>query len=315
MTNTSGSGGRKRRCPACGEPVHAPIPEACSLCGFRFSDASVTSADFTPYARAYVEGERGYFRMIRWVWRAGGARLRHLALVQSSAASKHFATVHLVWLTLVVFVLELTRSGWHRISGSSTGPYEPSSEGWFRLGGMDRPFPAGVPLSRTGDLWWSPAQALVAGVLSLLLAPLVLLLMHKLIRAALSISYPVKYRDEFRMSAGMHYATAWFLPAIVGGMLVLLRPWTFYGSSRPAGPVVAEATVAIVAATPGIVGFFGWWFSLVRMGFAAPQRCRSRVVTALGVFAPLIVCGGCLAWWFGLPPLLNLIYETLRIQF
>lgn len=315
MTNTSGSGGRKRRCPACGEPVHAPIPEACSLCGFRFSDASVTSADFTPYAKSYVDGERAYLRMVAWVWRAGGARLRHLALVQSSAASKHFATVHLVWLTIVLFLLELTRSGWHRISGSSRGPFEPSSEGWFRLAGMERPFPTGVPLSRTADLWWSPAQALVAGVVSLLLAPLVLLLLHKLIRVALSISYPVRYRDEFRMSAGLHYATAWFLPAILGGVLVVLRPWTSYGSAQPAGPVVAEATIAILAATPAIVGFFGWWFSLVRMGSAAPQRCRSRVVTALGVFAPLIVCGGCLAWWFGLPQLLNLIYEALRIQF
>lgn len=315
MTNTTGSGDRKRRCPACGEPVHAPIPDACSLCGFRFSDASVTSADFTPYSQAYVEGKRRYFRMIAWVWRAGGARLRHLALVQSSAASKHFATIHLVWISIVVFLLELTRAGWHSVSGTGAGPFQPSSEGWFRLGGMERPFPAGVPTSRTADLWWSPAQALVAGVLALLLAPLALLLMHKLIRAAISISYPVRYRDEFRMSAGMHYATAWFLPAILGGLLVLLRPWAFYGNAQAAGPVIADGTIVVLAATPAVFSFIGWWFSLVRMGFAAPQRCRSRVVAALGAIAPLIVAGVCVGWWFGFPLLVGLIYELLHIQF
>ena len=88
------------RCSACGQVIESSEPSCCPLCGFDFHDDRATGADVTPYAKAFALGDPGWARMCEWIWFAGWSRLKHMMLMRASAASRQFAFVGLVCLTL-----------------------------------------------------------------------------------------------------------------------------------------------------------------------------------------------------------------------
>ena len=107
---TSGRFNTAARCPVCG---HAGDESraTCRVCGFAFGDLRATSEDTTPYALAYAEGNRAWWRMCRWVWGATTERLKHLALMRSSPASRHFQFVNILLLAFAAIILQAAYTG------------------------------------------------------------------------------------------------------------------------------------------------------------------------------------------------------------
>src|SRR3990172_1252135 len=106
------------RCPACGQRVDPPDAARCPLCDLNFGDNRVTGADVTPYAKAYAQGNPGWWTMCRWVWFAGSERLKHIALMRTSAAARRFAWINALWLALCIAGFQATRVGWRDVGAS-----------------------------------------------------------------------------------------------------------------------------------------------------------------------------------------------------
>ena len=112
----------------------------------------------TPYAKAYARGLAGWRRMGEWVWFCGHGRLKHLAMMRASAASRRFAHLNLALLAVGLALLEATRTGWRWVAASPafepTGSTQPAGVGWIHVVGASRPLPPDLPPESIVDLWW-----------------------------------------------------------------------------------------------------------------------------------------------------------------
>ena len=117
------------RCPACGQPLARLVRGRCPLCDYPVEDEPVTGEDRTPYAQSGQYGRRAWWAMCKWIWGAGAGRLAHLALMQSSAASRRFGRVNAALVVLTVAVCWLWLSGWHAVRvlpGTEDGEARPN---------------------------------------------------------------------------------------------------------------------------------------------------------------------------------------------
>lgn len=307
------------RCPACGQRLADPAAVACPLCEFSFGDSRVTNDDATPYALAYSRAVPGWKAMLEWVWLAGAGRLKHLALMRASVASRRFARLNLALIVFGLTVVYVTQVGFHRarldVTPSGLAAGSPTGDGWHRVAGLPRPLPADLEPGAATDVWWSSLQFLLGLAIAVPVAMGVVLLGMALLRWGVSQAHHESYRAEQRMSAGLHYSTAWALPVFVGAMVTALRPLAGIGEvARWSWCPPVEGVVLTAAVVAGF-GLVMWWIWLVRLGATAPARTRTRVLTFLAGGLPLLVTGLAAGAWFGATLLQDVLAGALRLTF
>ena len=307
------------RCSACGQILESRMQSCCALCGFDFEDVRVTGADVTPYAKAFELGEGGWATMCEWVWFAGWSRLKHMMLMRASAASRQFALVGLVCVTVSIGLYESTRVGWKLAGRSSaaepTGSTDPEGNGWFHVAAASRPLTTDLASGAPVDLWWNPVHSVVAGVIAIVAGSLSVSFVLFLIRVATNMAHTSRYRGEQRLSAALHYGYAWAVPVILAALVMALRPISNFGMLAGWSWCPPQRTFEIAASVLAGFGLVMWWFWLVCIGNAAPKDTRARVVSFLAIGAPTIVMAATGGWWFGMDRLHALVFSSMGVQF
>jgi len=306
----------KYRCHACGQPFDPDESSECPLCGFHTGSDAATGKDVTPYAVAHEGGRRGWHAMCEWVWFSGAGRLQHLALMRASGPSRRFARNNRLVLAAALALWLATSVGWREIAQSTAidPQREPVGRGWIRLVATAPAETEHVAEDTPVVLWWSPIQAICALGGGLVVALALLLMVEGLLRWLIAVAHGRSLREELRMTAAMHYATAWWLPVAVGLLVGGLKPiatlgrvarWRWYPT-----PAAFELSGAVVVAFGAVL----WWFWLVRLGMTAPARRRARVVVVMAAGALAVVAiSGSIAWfgaWHGLTALFALCRLT-----
>lgn len=309
----------ERRCAGCGQRLTEPLPPTCPLCGFHFGEERITGADVTPYAQAYSRGEHSWRLMSEWVWFARIERLKHIALMQASAASRRFARPNLLLLAFAAGFWLATVYGFKPVSASAavepSHSVTPTGTGWVHLAAAPKSSRVGAPPEIKVDLWWNPTQSALVFAIGAVTSWLIAVLILALIRSGLTAAHEVKYRSEQRMTAALSYSTAWAIPLVIAAFLASLLPissagkmaqWAWY---PPRDAIVLSAAV--------VAGFAAamWWFWLLRLGFTAPPSSRGRVSFFFAVGVPIIVVGVGAAWWFGLAYLFAALFKAIRLDF
>lgn len=306
------------RCPACGERLVDPSPSQCPLCDFDFGDERVTGADVTPYAAAYAAGQGAWWAMSEWIWFAGHHRLKHLAMMRSSAAAHRFARVTILYMAFVLSLLQTTHVGWQEVvnadASSLTASAKPGGDGWFLVTSSPSDSTALTTGTQT-HLWWNPAQALIAAAATLVIALLLMLPLSTLMRVGVRVSHRARYRGEQRMTAAILYSTAWSLPLMIGALVMGLRPLFRIGSIARWRWYPPDESLVLIA---GVLAGFGavmWWFWLLRLGATAPASTRGRVVAFLSVGAPILATGFTAGAIVGLDLMLDSLFGVLNLRF
>ena len=172
--------------------------------------------------------------MSEWVWFAGWERLKHLGLMRASVASTRFARLNVLMLALGLGIFQAARYGWRWVTNSpALDPnFEPSGIGWLHVASapqhlMPQPAP-GVAV----NLWWNPLQAGVAVGAGLAAAALLMWVVLALLRAGVRLAHKPPYREEQRMSAAIHYSTAWGFLIFTGTLVAGLRPVSYVGAMQ-----------------------------------------------------------------------------------
>ena len=305
-----------RRCPACGHPLDQFAVSQCPLCGFALGDPRATCDDATPYALAYERGAPGWRAMSEWVWFAGSERLKHLALMRTSVASRHFARMNTLLLAVGIGQLEAMRVGWRWVSNSPTieptGSTLPRGHFWVHLAATPRALLNDVAQERPVDLWWNPVQTLVAAAAAALLAIVLLWVVAALIRAGVTLVHRAKYREEQRMTAAVDYGTAWAIPIFVATMVLSFLPLSYVGGIQRWAWCPTEAGFEVSSGVVAGLGAALWWFWLVRLAITAPPKTRATVIAFFALGAPLIVVAAAGTWWVllrqSIPPLFNVLH-------
>lgn len=305
------------RCPACGQRLESPLPKLCSLCQYDFGDDRVTGADVTPYAKAYTYHQQGWWPMTKWVWFASTSRLKHLALMRTSAASRKYTRVNIFFLSLFLGLIQWVRVGWSgtiaAIGNESGVATKPFGNGWLHVAAVPRPIPMTRALDLPVDLWWNPAQSVIGMTTGMLLGLILVLLVLMLLRKGVTRALDSSYRHEQRMTAAIQYGTAWnfwillalivycFIPiSLIGEM----SAWRWYPSAN--GFILVASILAGIGSTL-------WWIWLIRLGASAPVHCRGRVVMFYSLATPMLVVTAVYIWRDGQDMLYKFIFPLMEL--
>ncbi len=308
------------RCPACGQPVEE-FAETCSLCNFTLAlpDRHATSEDATPFAHAHERGESGRRRMCEWVWFAGTGRLKHLALMRASVASNAFFRLNVLLFAAAFGLVTATHFGWRAVTARAalepSGSVKPLGGGWLHVAQTPNPYRRTAPADASLDLWWSPPQAIIAAVAGFIGALLAIFLVHRIIRSGLCLAHDRRHRAEQRMTAALHYGSAWGLPLLFSALLLALRPISRIGAIERSTWIPGAQGLELSAGLVAAVSLAFWWFWLVRLGATAPVDSRSRVGVFFGLGAPIIVGVVAAAWWVGLSAGLHALFASWKLHF
>ena len=257
--------------------------------------------------------------MLEWVWFAGTGRLKHLALMRASLASKRYAWLNLIILTAALGLLQATSVGWRQTTATlalePTGAITPAGEGWFHVAGMPPLLRPDAPAFAYVDLWWNPVQAIIALLMGWVGALAMAWLALGLLRFGVTVAHGRQYRTEQRMTAAIHYSVGWGLIVLVGALIACLRPLSYIGeivvwSSYPRGESYDLAAGVVVG-----FGVIMWWFWLVRLGTAARAPMRARVVSFFVVGSAAVVVATGVAWWWGVPAACGAVFQGMNLQF
>lgn len=318
MTKHRSSRSSTLRCPACGQCLESPLPVKCSLCHYNFGDDRATGADVTPYAKSYTQGKPGRWEMTRWTWFAGGGRLKHLALMRSSAASRRFARINVLLLSFVLGLLQWTRVGWKgmaEIDGASPDVLvKPAGEGWFHVASVPRPIPPDRAIELPIDLWWNAAQSMIAIVSGMMVALILIVLVQSWLQKGITKSHDAIYREEQRMTAALHYGTAWSFWIIIATLVLLLTPIAYVGELQSWSWYPTANGLMAVAGVFGGAGLTLWWIWLIRLGACAPASCRSRVVLYCALATPLVISAAVCIWRYGLDMLYDVLFPMMKLS-
>lgn len=313
---------RIHRCSACGHRIAEESASACPLCGFSFSfkDPRATGGDITPYAKTYAHGISGWRLMCEWVWLAGTERLKHLAMMRASVASRRFARINITLMVMALGVFQVASSGWqweNRLDHqrASRGGVEPERVGWVHAASLPRPLPPGLSDDVPIELWWSVPQAALAGVIAVPAGVLITWLGLGILRWLVTRGHTPAYRADRRMTAAIHYATAWMVPFSLAGVAIALLPVSHIGRMSGWSYAPTETALLIAAAVVAGCSACAGWFWLSRLGFTAPPASRTRVAATMTLAPPIIASGAALGWYYGVAALHTLLVDALRLQF
>ena len=308
------------RCPDCGQRLGSDAPQGCSLCGFRFHDSRSTSDDTTIYADAYSREAPGWWAMCRWVFFASASRTKHLGLMRASMASRHFATVNVFLLSFGLAIIAFTEFGWaHKdllaANPDASSALHPVGSGWFQLVAAPRNLIARGTTDVVNDLWWNPAQAIIAVGVGAALGWLVLRVLLFLVRGGVTLAHRPEYRKESRMTAAINYGTAWFVPLLVAAAVLAFRPLGFVGEVAGWRWMPADGSLQLIAGVLAGFGVGAWWYWSVRLGFATPAATRTRVTVFYAIGVPVLTCAAVLAWRGLLSYTTAVVFQGLDLLF
>lgn len=280
----------------------------------------LTGEDGSPYAKALAAGKPRWHRMCEWIWFAAAGRMKHLAMMRRSRASLRFATISLFILSVgLAMVQSAVAPGWRRVTDVAslepTGSTQPTGNGWVLVASVPRPLSPGHEPGMVADLWWNTTQAMLMGIAGFLTGWLLLAVALLLVRVGVTRAHQPSYRSEQRMTAALHYSTAWVVPLFVAVVLWVAQAATWVGEVRGWRWYPPERGLILSAAVVGAFGLVLWWFWLVRMGATAPERTRGRVLAFLAMGAPLIALTAAAGWWFGLNEFRAILCDALRLNF
>ena len=158
-------------------------------------------------------------------------------------------------------------------------------------------------------------QVLIAVVTAGLMALLLLSLVMYLLNRGVTLAHSAPYRGEQRMTAAIHYSTAWAMPMLLSLLVIELRPASFVGAISQWSWHPPERGVVLSAAVVAAFALTMWWFWLGRLGATAPARTRWRVIVLLVLGAPILVITSGVLWWYGLGRLYNPTMKALDLTF
>jgi hypothetical protein len=286
----------------------------CKVCGFAFGDKRVTSDDTTPYALAYAEGNRAWWRMCRWIWGATTERLKHLALMRASPASRHFRFANILLLAFASIVLQAAYNGWHIVSVALTQGMEairPAGRGWLNI--LSSRHASGA-IGKRVDAWWNPAQAILAIVAGFLATLVVCYLLMAAVRWLIERAHRREYRGEQRMTAAVDYSTAWIIPASPAAIVIAFLPIASIGEETRSAVISGTAVAilaALIAAPPAVL----WWIWLIRLGATAPADSHGAVQALVVIGVPLLTIVAAGGWWLGLQAFLEYVFTAMGLNF
>ncbi|GMU36101.1 MAG: hypothetical protein KJ057_00255 [Phycisphaerae bacterium] len=293
-----------RRCPACGQRFHPPPPPRCDLCEYPLTEPATTNVDTTPFARAYSEGRRAWWAMAAWICLASGERVRHLMLMRSSAASRRFFLVGVLWLALAAALVHVAWIGWRE---SIPEQATQRGAGWVVVASPPQSGPVLASQKMPLVLWWNVRLAgMVLGisfVTALFLAWLVLVTLRGLAEGFLDAGH----RGEGRMTAAWHYAAGWFPPLVLGGLCFALYPVARASALGGWGVMISPEAVVATAGVLAALGVAGAWFYVLRLSAGAPVRARRKMLVFAGIITPGVTAAAAAGWHFGL----ELMYAEL----
>jgi hypothetical protein len=212
-----------------------------------------------------------------------------------------------------------THYGWRAVSASpgieATGSIKPQGRGWLHVAATPIPHRATQAPATPVDLWWNAPQAVIAGVAGLLGGLLLLWVVFVAIQLGVRAAHQARYRGEGRMTAALHYSTAWSVPLLIASLLLIMRPLSRIGDIARWGWHPSQYAWDLMAGMIAAITVVLWWFWLLRLGSAAPAETRSRVEWFCGLGAPVIVAAGAAAWWFGLGYGLTHLFDSWKLRF
>ncbi len=307
------------RCPACGQQLDNPPPNRCPLCKFGFDDNRATGSDVSPFAGAFARHERGWLAMNRWVWLASAERLKHIALMRSSAASRRFMLLSITVLSIGLGVFQFSKMGWHRVTNTpaieNTGSVKPAGGGWWHIAKAPRPLPENLAPEVYVDFWWNPIHSTAGFILGAALGGLLALFALRLIRAGITKAHVQALRCELRLTAATHYSTAWCSAVSFTLFLAILEPAFLVGAINSWWNLTIANTVAYFSTASVVLGCAMWWFWLIRLGTTAPARTRTRVVLFMSIGIPIIGCFFAFAWRYSIEEISGPVARLLGVQF
>lgn len=258
--------------------------------------------------------------MVAWVWSAGAGRLKHLALMRSSAASRRFARVNVLLFALGVALSQWSVVGWKWVyprthPNGAEASVNPTGAGWFHVASMPRSLPLERGADVPTDLWWNPAQSLIAVPLAGVLALFMTWWVGVLTRTGAAWFHRRPYRKQQRLTAAIQYSAAWVVPFLAAFVVLALRPITYVGTVARWRWCPSDHAFLILAAILGGFGVTLWWFWLVRLGATAPAATRARVIAFLALGVPALVVAAVAAWWYGQKQALEPIFDLLELRF
>jgi len=306
------------RCSTCGHPLDKPPPPRCPLCEASLLDNDENGADVTPYARGFARDEPSRGHMNQWVWFAGWQRLTHLALMRSSAASRAFARANMFLMAGCLAAFAFTNVGWRiepTTTVSSSGDHIDRHAGWLRLVEGGAKDGTATATDRASSLWWCPIQSGFGAVHGFILGLVACAFAMWLVRAGAVASGGLSNPDPNRMTAALHYATAWIVPLIPATVVVSLRPLAYIGEVGRWSWHPSVHGLELAAAVVGAFAFVMWWFWLFRVGATAAARIRRRVVLYFAVGPPTIVVLTGFAWYIAVNAVNQVMFRFMRITF
>ena len=273
----------------------------------------------TPYSKSYARGTSAWRSMNEWVWFAGWQRLKHLALMRSSAASRSFVRINIFLLALGLIIFEASQTGWRVVTREVANVAEgaaapaPTGGGWLRL--AESPTiqqPAGrIPMQR--ELWWNPIQSGFAAVHAFVLGLIACLIGLRLLHVGIVRAHDSNHRHVRRMTAALRYSTAWVVPIALATIVAALRPIAYAGEVRQWSWYPSRQGFELSAAVLAAFGFFMWWFWLIRLGTTATGKTRGSVIFFMVVGVPLIAGIVGLGWYYSVEAMSRTLFRFMNV--
>lgn len=308
-----------QRCPACGQALPQPTPTRCPLCELDFGDDRTTGVDLSPFAVTYAQQSGGWRQMCEWIWFAGAERIKHLALMRSSSASRRFRSLNLFAGAVALALVQLATAGFHWSAATAaaepSGSLAPRGQGWVHVASAPRPLSLDLPAEVKVDLWWNPILSAMQVILGFAAGWFALAALLGLLRISSTAAHAPSLRQDGRLTAALQYSTAWAVVPLISAMLYCVTPLARAGSL--AGWTYCPPAEAFSLASAALAGLGGalWWFWLIRLGFTAPPSSRHRVATVFLLGMPILAAGLGAGWWFGLLELQKLLARFLQLEF
>lgn len=283
------------RCPGCGQALPQSPTDRCLHCGHRFEVPSREVPDRTPYGRSEACGTRAFRATCWWVLGASAPRLAQLALIPRTPASRRFVTRIILLLAFAAALAPFGLVGWRSVTNApreaTSLSLTPSGRGWYHVA-QASPRPPYRGRAVLTDVWWNPAQSILAsagGFLAVLLAAWIILACQGAgVRRALGPSY----RDQGRLEAGLRYSTAWLVWVLPAAVFAVFSPLADISAAAGWPIVIPRVAFYGPAVLLALIAGCGYVLTLVRLGAAVPVAARTRVVLFLAFWNPLL----CLLW-------------------